>query len=164
MVAMPTFSASGSDAYWMQQSLTMARKAQSQGEVPVGAVVVQDQQLIGEGYNQMIASHDPTAHAEVVAIRHACQQVNNYRLPGCTLYVTLEPCLLCAGAIAHARITRVVYGAADPKRGVLNSCDQMMDKTFLHHHCYVEAGILAEDCGRILSDFFRAKRGGTQCE
>ena len=146
---------------WMRQAIALAHEAELNGEVPVGAVIVsKDDVVIGQGSNQMIDQHDPTAHAEVMAIRSACLAMNNYRLPETTLYVTLEPCLMCAGAIAHARIERVVFAAFDPKRGAVHSCDHVMDKSYMHHVCRVEGGILSEECGKMLSDFFKQRRGG----
>lgn len=139
-------------------ALDLAREAGSLGEVPVGAVVVKDGQVVGRGFNQPIGRHDPTAHAEVMALRDAAQTLGNYRLPGCTLYVTLEPCAMCSGAIMHARIGRVVFGAADPKTGVAGSVINLYQEKQLNHHASIEGGVLAEECGALLSSFFAARR------
>ncbi|KTC38571.1 zinc-binding protein, partial [Pseudomonas putida] len=128
------------------------------GEVPVGAVLVQQGEIVGRGFNCPISGHDPSAHAEMVAIRNAAQAVQNYRLPGSTLYVTLEPCSMCAGLIVHSRIARVVFGALEPKAGVVQSQGQFFSQGFLNHRLVVEGGVLAEECGAILSEFFRARR------
>lgn len=146
------------DAYWMQQALALAEQAAVAGEVPVGAIVVKDGVVIGQGSNAPIGLHDPSAHAEVLALRHAAQTLENYRLVGCTLYVTLEPCAMCAGAIQHARIAKLVYGASDPKTGACGSVVNLMQETKLNHHCEVESGVLAAQCGQMLSNFFSARR------
>jgi tRNA(adenine34) deaminase len=146
------------DSDYMQLALTLARDAALAGEVPVGALLVKDGEIIGRGYNAPISGHDPSAHAEMQSIRAAAQKLGNYRLTGCTLYVTLEPCAMCAGVIQHARISRLVYGAADPKTGACGSVVDLMAEAQLNHHCEVTGGILADECGRILSDFFAAKR------
>lgn len=142
----------------MEEALALAREAGSLGEVPVGAVVVRDGQVIGRGYNRPILSSDPTAHAEVMALREAGRELANYRMPGCTLYVTLEPCAMCSGAIQHARIARVVFGASDPKTGCCGSVIDLFAEAKLNHHTEVESGVMAEQCGRLLSDFFAARR------
>ena len=142
----------------MRQALDMAAVALADDEVPVGAVVVQDGRVIGSGCNQVIKDRDPTAHAEIVALRAAAQAVNNYRLPGATLYVTLEPCAMCAGAIVQARISRVVYGARDPRFGAAGTLMNLLQHSGLNHRCEVDAGVLAESCGTMLQDFFRARR------
>ena len=134
------------------------------GEVPVGAVVVLDGKVIATGFNQPIASHDPSAHAEMVALREASAVMANYRLPGCELYVTLEPCAMCSGAIMHARLSRVIFGAADPKTGACGSVINLFDNTSLNHHASVTPGVLAGECGQLLSDFFRARRGRENTE
>ena len=144
--------------YWMRQALDCAKQAQECNEVPVGAVVVKNGSIIGLGQNACIHSCDPSAHAEIIAIRQAANAQNNYRLTGTTLYVTLEPCAMCVGAIAHARIDHVVYGATDPKRGAVLSCFQLLDQPMMHHKCKVTSGILAEECGTLLKQFFRGKR------
>jgi tRNA(adenine34) deaminase len=142
----------------MRRALELARHAQESGEVPVGAVVVLDGEVIGEGWNQPIVSNDPTAHAEIVALRAAAREVQNYRLPGSTLYVTLEPCAMCAGAIVHARVARVVYGAADPKAGVARSVFNLLDSDKLNHRAQVCGGVLDGECGELLKGFFQARR------
>jgi len=124
----------------------------------VGAVVVKDGMVIGRGFNQPIGSHDPTAHAEIVALRAAAEAVGNYRLPGCELYVTLEPCVMCSGAMMHARLSRIVYGATDPKTGACGSVVNMFEEEKLNHHAEVEGGLLAEDCGNLLKAFFAERR------
>lgn len=142
----------------MREAVSLARSAECLGEVPVGAVLVRDREIIGRGFNSPIGDSDPTAHAEIAAIRSAARAEDNYRLPGTTLYVTLEPCAMCAGAIMHARIERVVYGARDPKTGVHGSVVDLFAVERLNHHATVEGGVLAEDCGRLLSEFFAARR------
>ncbi|MNQ47518.1 tRNA-specific adenosine deaminase [compost metagenome] len=146
------------DAHFMREALEQARLGADLGEVPVGAVLVQDGAVIGRGFNCPISSHDPSAHAEMVAIRAAAQAVDNYRLPGSTLYVTLEPCSMCAGLIVHARIQRVVYGATEPKAGVALSRGEFFSQAFLNHRVLIEGGVLAEECGAALSEFFKARR------
>ena len=142
----------------MQQALTLARAAGDAGEVPVGAVVVQEGVVIGRGYNQPIAGHDPTAHAEIMALRDAAQTMGNYRLPGCELFVTLEPCAMCAGAMMHARIARVIFGAADPKAGACGSVVNLFAEARLNHHAVVTGGVLADEAGQLLKDFFARRR------
>lgn len=143
----------------MQAAIALAHEAGRCGEVPVGALVVSaDGIIVGRGFNQPILRHDPTAHAEVMALRNAAEALGNYRLPGCTLYVTLEPCAMCSGAIMHARIGRVVFGASDPKTGVAGSVIDLFAETRLNHHARVEGGLMAAECGGILSDFFAARR------
>jgi tRNA(adenine34) deaminase len=146
------------DEDYMNLALEMAREAEKIGEVPVGALVIKDGEIIGRGFNAPISNSDPTAHAEIRAMRDAAQQLGNYRLVDCTLYVTLEPCAMCSGAIQHARITRLVYGAADPKTGCCGSVINLMDEARLNHHCKVTGGVLAEACGKRLSDFFASRR------
>lgn len=146
------------DAGFMRECLDLARRAASVGEVPVGAVVVHEGRIVGRGFNAPIGRHDPTAHAEIQAMREAAATLGNYRLIGCTLYVTLEPCVMCAGAIIHARIARVVYGAADRKTGACGSVIDLFAETRLNHHATVEGGLMAEECGVLLSDFFRGRR------
>jgi tRNA(adenine34) deaminase len=146
------------DTAMMREALKLAIQAGLQGEVPVGAVVVKDGKVIGRGYNGPIASRDPTAHAEVRALRDAGRTLENYRLGDCTLYVTLEPCAMCAGAIMHARIERLVYGAADPKTGVCGSVIDLFAEERLNHHTEVVGGVLAAEAGKQLSDFFAARR------
>ena len=149
-----------SDENYMREALLLAAAAQARGEVPVGAVVVKDGEIIGRGYNQPISGHDPTAHAEVVAMRDAARRMGNYRLTGCELYVTLEPCIMCAGAIMHARVARLVYGAADPKTGACGSVVDLFADTKLNHHAAVVQGVLAAECGALLSACFRRRRQG----
>jgi tRNA(adenine34) deaminase len=146
------------DQGFMQQALQLAQAAADAGEVPVGALVVLDGVIIGRGMNAPIGRHDPTAHAEIQAMREAAAAMGNYRLVGCTLYVTLEPCAMCSGAIQHARIARLVYGARDPKTGSCGSVIDLMAEPRLNHHTEVAGGILAEDCGSMLSRFFSARR------
>ena len=150
------------DADFMQQALEQARHAWSLGEVPVGAVVVRDGVVIARGFNQPIGRHDPTAHAEIMALRAAAELVGNYRLPGCELYVTLEPCAMCAGAMLHARLARVVFGASDPKTGVCGSLLNLFEQTQLNHQTQLDGGVLAEECGQLLKDFFTARRRAAQ--
>lgn len=144
--------------HWMGEALALARQAMARGEVPVGAVVVKDGAIVGRGGNAPIAASDPTAHAEIAALRDAARALGNYRLPDCDLYVTLEPCAMCAGAILHARIRRLVFGARDPKTGACGSVVNLFGEPRLNHHTTVTAGIAAEACGRLLSDFFLARR------
>ena len=149
------------DEDYMRAALEQARQAGACDEVPVGAVVVLDGEIVGRGFNQPIGRHDPTAHAEIMALRGAATRLGNYRLPGCALYVTLEPCVMCSGAIMHARIARVVYGARDPKTGVAGSVLDLFAEPRLNHHATIEGGLLADDCGRMLSSFFAARRSKT---
>jgi tRNA(adenine34) deaminase len=143
---------------FMHAALELAQQAATAGEVPVGAVVVKDGTIIGRGYNQPISLRDPTAHAEVMALRDAAQHLVNYRLTGCELYVTLEPCIMCAGAIMHARIARVIYGAADPKTGACGSVVNLFAQAQLNHHSEVLGGVLSEESGVLLRDFFASRR------
>lgn len=146
------------DEIFMQQALSQAHNAWALGEVPVGAVVVKDGQVIATGFNQPIGTHDPTAHAEIMALRAAAEILGNYRLPGCELYVTLEPCVMCSGAMMHARLARVVFGASDPKTGACGSVINVFDQDRLNHHTEVTGGVLAEQCGALLKDFFASRR------
>lgn len=146
----------------MNAALALAREAADAGEVPVGAVVVYQGQIVGRGFNQPIGRHDPTAHAEVVALRDAAARLGNYRLPGCELFVTLEPCMMCAGAMMHARVGRVVYGARDPKTGVAGSVLDLFSEARLNHHTHIEGGVLAEACSRMLSNFFAMRRAAAR--
>jgi tRNA(adenine34) deaminase len=148
----------GQDEYWMRRALEQAELAGQTGEVPVGAVVVFDGQVIGNGFNQPIALHDPSAHAEIQALRAAGRTLGNYRLSGCDLFVTLEPCAMCAGAIQHARIRRLIYGAADPKTGACGSVVDLFAQPRLNHHTSVYPGALADTAGALLSTFFAARR------
>jgi tRNA(adenine34) deaminase len=149
------------DAAWMDEALALARAAAARGEVPVGAIVVRDGVVIGRGGNAPIAGSDPTAHAEIEALRDAARALGNYRLVGCELFTTLEPCAMCAGAILHARIARVVFGAADPKSGVCGSVIDLFGEARLNHHASVTGGVRGDECGRLLSEFFAARRRGT---
>lgn len=142
----------------MQQALELAHEAQRAGEVPVGAVVVRDGVVVGRGYNRPISSHDPTAHAEIVALRDAANRLNNYRLGECELFVTLEPCAMCAGAMLHARIARVVYGARDPKTGACGSVIDLFAESQLNHHTAIVGGVLAESAAALLQSFFFERR------
>lgn len=150
------------DSIYMAEALALAREAAACGEVPVGAIVVAPTgKIIGRGFNRPILKHDPTAHAEILALRDAAQHMTNYRLPGCSLYVTLEPCTMCAGAMLHARLARLVFGAADPKSGVCGSVINLFSESRLNHHAEIQGGILAEECGALLSGFFSARRSKT---
>ena len=146
------------DERWMRQALAFARRAEEHGEVPVGAVVVRDDQIIGEGWNQPIGRNDPTAHAEIVALRRAAERIGNYRMPGCSLIVTLEPCVMCAGASVHARIARVAYGARDPKAGAAGSVFEILGSGRFNHDVEVRGGILEAECCSLLKRFFERRR------
>jgi len=146
------------DIEYMQIALQLAQEAAAAGEVPVGAIIVKHGQIIGRGYNAPITMHDPSAHAEIRAIRDAARHLGNYRLVDCTLYVTLEPCAMCSGAIQHARIAKVFYGASDPKTGACGSVVNLMAEPKLNHHTEISGGLLAEQCGATLSTFFAARR------
>ncbi|AQL36487.1 tRNA adenosine(34) deaminase TadA [Pseudomonas syringae] len=146
------------DQHFMREALALAAQGALLGEVPVGAVVVQNGEIIGRGYNCPISGSDPSAHAEMVAIRDAARALDNYRLPGSTLYVTLEPCSMCAGLIVHSRVARVVYGALEPKAGIVQSQGQFFSQGFLNHRVLFEGGVLGEECGAMLSEFFRMRR------
>ena len=147
------------DEFWMRRALALAAQGERQDEVPVGAVLVCSDALVGEGWNQPISRHDPTAHAEIMALRAAGERLGNYRLGGSTLYVTLEPCLMCVGAIVHARVARLVYGASDPKIGAVASQGNTLALPGLNHRVEVTGGIMAEQCSEVLKQFFRARRG-----
>jgi tRNA(adenine34) deaminase len=147
------------DMRFMREALALARDAWAAGEVPVGAVVVKDGEIVGRGFNAPISRHDPSAHAEIMALRDAAENLGNYRLVGCSLYVTLEPCIMCMGAIFHARVERVVYGASDPKTGACGSIIDLPAETRLNHHAEVVGGIMADECGGLLSGFFAQRRG-----
>lgn len=149
------------DEDYMKLALELAQQAAESGEVPVGALVVRDGEIIGRGFNAPISGHDPTAHAEIRAMREAAAKLGNYRLVDCSLYVTLEPCAMCSGAIQHARIARLVYGAKDPKTGCCGSVVDLMAEDRLNHHCTVTGGVLAEACGALLSTFFAMRRKKT---
>ena len=146
------------DQYWMQKALQLAQQAEVEDEVPVGALIVKDNQLIAEAWNQPIQSHDPTAHAEIMAMRKAGQVLQNYRLMGATLYVTLEPCSMCVGAMIHARINRLVFGAYDPKTGAAGCAIELIHAAAHNHRIEVTAGVMEEQCREMLQQFFRKKR------
>ncbi len=149
------------DEHFMREAQREARKALAAGEVPVGAVVVLDGRVVGAGFNQPIGRADPTAHAEIVALRVAAREVSNYRLTGATLYVTVEPCVMCVGAIVHARIGTLVYGASEPKAGAVRSAMRALDHPALNHRVEVIEGVLDEECGQIMQDFFRDRRASS---
>lgn len=146
------------DERFMREALALAQAARDAGEVPVGAVVVRDGAVVGRGHNRPIGSHDPTAHAEIAALRDAGAATGNYRLDGCTLYVSLEPCSMCAGAMLHARLARVVWGAKDPKTGAAGSVLDLFGHPQINHHTQSQGGVLADECGALLSDFFAQRR------
>ena len=146
------------DLQWMKKAFALAERAGREGEVPVGAVLVKDNVLVGEGWNQPISSNDPSAHAEIQAMRNAGQMLNNYRLCDTTLYVTLEPCTMCAGAIIHARISRVVFGANDPKTGAAGSVFDVLTAGRHNHQVECQGGVMAEECGHLVSGFFQVRR------
>jgi len=143
---------------WMKEAISEARQAEAENEVPVGAVVLLNGKIVGRGHNSPIQLHDPTAHAEIFALRQAAHNTANYRIPGSILIVTIEPCLMCVGAMLHARVEEVVYGAADPKAGAIRSCYQLADQNQLNHRMRVTSGVLEEECGAILKEFFASKR------
>jgi tRNA(adenine34) deaminase len=144
--------------HWMRRALALADRAANEGEVPVGAVVVRDGVLLGEGWNQVIATQDPSGHAEIVALRDAARVVGNYRLPGTTLYVTLEPCTMCAGAMVHARVATLVFAAREPRAGVITSTCQMLDESWFNHRVHWQGGVLADESSSRLQAFFQARR------
>ncbi|MEI7916865.1 MAG: tRNA adenosine(34) deaminase TadA [Methylophilaceae bacterium] len=146
------------DQQFMQFAIELAKQASENGEVPVGAIIVKDGEIIGRGSNAPIGLHDPSAHAEILAMRDAAKHIGNYRLVDCTLYVTLEPCAMCSGAIQHARIANLVYGASDPKTGACGSVVDLMAEEKLNHHTSVRGGVLAEETATLLSDFFKQRR------
>jgi tRNA(adenine34) deaminase len=148
------------DERWMRLALEQAALAARAGEVPVGAVLVKDGELVAAGFNQPIGRCDPTAHAEVVALRAAAEALNNYRLPDTTLYVTIEPCAMCAGALVHARVQRLVFGAVEPRAGSVVSSLQLLDRTQTNHRVEVEGGVLADECSAVMKAFFRDRRAG----
>lgn len=154
----PTLQDAEEDARFMRQALREARRAACAQEVPVGAVLVREGKVVSRAHNRPLASHDPTAHAEILALRRAGRKLANYRLAGCTLYVTIEPCAMCAGAIVHARVRRVVYGARDPKAGASGSALKVLNHPKLNHQVEVVSGVLEEECAAALKDFFRARR------
>ena len=142
----------------MQRALELAHKAEACGEVPIGAVLVKDDQIIGEGYNSPISQHDPTAHAEIMALRDAADRIGNYRLLNTTLYVTIEPCVMCAGALVHARVKEVVFGAAEPRTGAAGSIFEILQSPKLNHQVQVRGGVLAKECAALLQEFFKQRR------
>lgn len=158
MVSINNQSQNNQDVYFMQLALKQAKLAAELDEVPVGAVVVLKNEVIASSHNQQIQSNNPTAHAEVMALEEAAKHQKNYRLPGCTLYVTLEPCLMCVGAMVHARIDRLVYGAADPKTGMAGTVDNLIEQAYHNHQVVCHGGVMARECGQVLQDFFKAKR------
>lgn len=147
-----------SDEFFMREALSLAQQAAQIGEVPVGAVVVKNGEIVGRGSNAPIAHHDPSAHAEIAALRDAAKNLGNYRLIDCELFVTLEPCVMCVGAMFHARISRVVFGASDLKTGAAGSVLNLFENVKLNHHARIDGGVLATDCGKMLSDFFAMRR------
>ena len=147
-----------SDEFWMSKAIDQALKAESIGEVPVGAVIVKNNELIATGYNQVITLNDSSAHAEVMALRNAGACIGNYRLVDTTMYVTLEPCMMCAGAMVHARISRLVFGAFDQKTGVINSRDDCFDKPYHNHRVEYQGGVLQDECSQLLKEFFKQRR------
>lgn len=152
-----------SDEYWMGQALILAQSAADAGEVPVGAVVVSATgELLGSGFNQPIRTHDPSAHAEIMAIRNASIAVSNYRLPGCVIYVTIEPCTMCIGAIVHSRIARVVYGAPEPRFGAIESGRRLLDEGAFNHRVEYIGGVQSQQCGELMRDFFKGRRSEAQ--
>ena len=146
------------DEDWMQYALSLAKKAEQQDEVPVGAILVMDDECIAEGWNKPISSNDPTAHAEIMALRAASEQLQNYRLPKTTLYVTLEPCMMCAGALIHTRVARVVYGATDPKAGAAGSVFELLGTDKLNHKIEITPGVMKDECASLLTSFFQRRR------
>lgn len=144
--------------YWMRQALDLARQAATAGEVPVGALVVLNGEVIGQGWNRPISANDPTAHAEVQALREAASRIGNYRMPGAVLYVTLEPCTMCAGALVHARVSKLVYGATEPKAGAVVSRAQVLEQPWMNWRVEVEGGVLGQECAEVMSAFFRERR------
>jgi tRNA(adenine34) deaminase len=146
------------DKYWMQLALEQAHLAAANGEVPVGAVLVKDGELIASGFNQPISGCDPSAHAEIVVLRAAAKKLSNYRLPGTTLYVTIEPCTMCVGALIHARIQRLVFGAAEPRAGAIMSAANLLEGKQFNHNIDVQSGVLADQCAAVMQQFFREKR------
>jgi tRNA(adenine34) deaminase len=143
---------------WMREALSEARNAEVEGEVPVGAVLLVNEKIVGRGHNSSIRLNDPTAHAEIVALRQGCHNSLNYRLPGSVLIVTVEPCVMCVGALIHARVEEIIFGAADPKAGAIQSCFRLADSSWLNHRIRVTPGILEEECGQILKAFFASRR------
>jgi len=152
------------DLKWMQRAMQLARQAEQQGEVPVGAVIVRNDELIAEGWNQPIGLNDPTAHAEIMALREAGRQLGNYRLTDCTLYVTLEPCAMCAGAMVHSRVSRLVFAAEDPRTGAAGSVFQLANNIHLNHRLQISSGVMAEASSKLLQQFFRQRRAAQKAK
>jgi tRNA(adenine34) deaminase len=146
------------DQYWMNHALSLARRAEEIGEVPIGAVIVIENEMVGEGWNQPISTSDPTAHAEIIALRQAAKRLSNYRLLNATLFVTLEPCAMCAGAMLHSRIKRLVFGASDPRTGAAGSVLNLLKPVLFNHTLEYNGGIMSDECGEILKMFFQARR------
>ncbi|PYX78833.1 MAG: tRNA adenosine(34) deaminase TadA [Acidobacteria bacterium] len=146
------------DAAWMEEALRLATQAEAAGEVPVGAIVVCDEKIVGRGFNRNRADNDPSAHAEMIALRQAGRAIGNHRLEGCTLFATIEPCAMCAGALVHARVQRLVYGASDPKAGAVHSVMQVVNHPKLNHQMEVTDGVMADTCGALLQKFFQSRR------
>lgn len=146
------------DEHWMRQAIELAKKAENLGEVPVGSVIIKDDRMIAQGWNHPIDANDPSSHAEIEALRAAGSRLSNYRLPGTTLYVTLEPCVMCVGAMIHARVSRVVFGASDPKTGALGGAFNLLETVKPNHVFEVSSGVLEEECGSLLKMFFKARR------
>jgi len=155
---------SDQDRFWMNQALDLAKQAEQQGEVPVGAIIVYQDQVVGAGYNQVISQHDPSAHAEIVALRQAGSKQQNYRLTGHTLYVTLEPCCMCAGALIHARVKRVVYATKDNKTGAAGSVFNVLNSDLHNHHVEISAGLCAEESAALVSGFFKKRRAAKKLQ
>lgn len=153
-----------SDQKWIAHALELAQRAASMNEVPVGAVLVQGGRIVGEGWNQPIANHDPTSHAEIMALRQGGKQLKNYRLTDTTLYVTLEPCAMCVGAIVHARVNQLIFGAFDPRAGAVSSVFELIDKPQLNHKVQWRGGVMADACGEVLKGFFRGRRQKTRLD
>ena len=152
------------DSAWMEQALQQARISARAGEVPVGALVIKDGKILGAGHNRNLLDHDPTAHAEIVALRQAAATLGNHRLAGCEMFVTIEPCAMCAGAMVHARIARLVYGARDPKAGAAGSVLEVLNHPRLNHQMKVTPGVLADKCSEVLQEFFRERRKNARTE
>lgn len=157
-------SSNHSDDYWMARALELAERGKAVGEVPVGAVLVSEDQVVGEGWNQPISACDPTAHAEIIALRQAAGRQQNYRLPGTCLYVTLEPCTMCVGALVHARIERLVYGTTEPKAGVIESQSRLLESEYYNHRINCQGGVMATECQHQLSEFFRQRRASIKAQ
>src|SRR5258708_28666118 len=154
----------GDDAGWMEQALAQARLAAEAGEVPVGALVIKDGEIVGSGHNRNLIGNDPTAHAEIIAVRQAAARLGNHRLGGCVMFATIEPCAMCAGAMIHARLARLVYGASDPKAGAAGSVLQVLNHPSLNHRMEVTSGVLADRCSEILTSFFQSRRNDQKTE